>query len=254
MKRSANLSASFLNLGRSVYRKVFSSYGRSLTELQVENLLLYIDEHLLVTNKPAGLPTLVDGYHSEAPYLLGTLIQQFGKLWVVHRLDRDTSGVIVFARTAEAHRHLNAQFEHHTTEKIYHAIVCGVPEWHEKSIRQPLLPDGDRRHRTIIDHRRGKPALTELLVMERFQHNALIQAVPRTGRPHQIRAHLAAIGFPIACDTLYGGSPLLGIDRAALHAVTLRLTHPFTEEQLKFTAPYPSDFLETITKLQSDLD
>ncbi len=220
----------------------------------MEDLLLFLDEHLLVANKPAGLPTLVDGYNSEAPYLLGTLIQQFGKLWVVHRLDRDTSGVIAFARTAEAHRHLNAQFEVHSTVKIYHAIVCGVPEWHEKIIRQPLRPDGDRRHRTVIDHRRGKQALTELLVLDRFHRHTLIQAVPRTGRPHQIRAHLAAIGFPIAGDVLYGGSPLPRIERVALHALTLRLTHPFSDAPQDFSAPYPLDFLESIKKLQSSID
>lgn len=224
-----------------------------MTGPNVEDLQIYLDDHLLVVNKPAGLPTLVDGYHPEALYLVGVLKQHYSPLWVVHRLDRDTSGVILFARSAEAHRRLNTQFENHTVEKTYHAVICGLPEWEEKSVRMPLRPDGDRRHRTVIDHRRGKSSLTDLLVLQRFRHHALIQALPHTGRPHQIRAHLAAIHLPIACDLLYGGLPLAGMDRAALHAVTLQLTHPFSGEPLVFSAPYPQDFQEALQNLNSAL-
>jgi 23S rRNA-/tRNA-specific pseudouridylate synthase len=130
--------------------------------------ILYQDEFLLAVNKPAGLPTLPDGYQRAAPCLIDLLNQQFDRVWVVHRRDRDTSGVIVFARTAEVHRALNIAFDAREVHKVYHAIVIGTPEWDERVIDLPLRPDGDRRHRTVIDAQHGKPAFTRARVLERF--------------------------------------------------------------------------------------
>jgi RluA family pseudouridine synthase len=206
---------------------------------------------MLVVDKPAGLPALVDGYHAEAPYLIGILQEKYDPLWVVHRLDKDTSGVIVFARTAEAHRALNIQFESRQTEKVYHALVVGTPDWNEKVVRIPLRPDGDRRHRTVVDSRGGKPSVTGLRVLECFQDHALVEAVPRTGRAHQIRAHLAALGHPIAGDGLYGGGEVGGLGRMWLHACSLKLRHPITGEEMGFRAPYPEDLERAIERLRS---
>ena len=167
-------------------------------------LELWSDGALLVVNKPAGLPTLVDGYDPAAPYLLGLLKESFGPLWVVHRLDRETSGVIVFARNADAHRALNTQLEKHQAQKVYHALVDGSPEWTEKTVRLPLRTNGDRKHRSVVDIRRGKVAETQLRVLRRFGAISLVQAIPRTGRTHQIRVHLAAQGCPVISDALYG--------------------------------------------------
>ena len=214
------------------------------------DIVLWLDDHLLVVNKPAGLPTLVDGYHPNAPYLLGILQEEYDPLWVVHRLDRETSGVIVFARTAEAHRALNVQFEGRQTEKTYHALVAGTPDWAEKDVRLPLRPDGDRRHRTVIDPLRGKPSVSELRVLERYPDLTLIEAVPRTGRSHQIRAHLAALGYPIAGDRLYGGKAVAGLRRMGLHACSLKLVHPLSGEEMTFHAPYPEDLERAIERLR----
>jgi tRNA pseudouridine32 synthase / 23S rRNA pseudouridine746 synthase len=133
-----------------------------------EILTLFADEALLAVNKPLGLPSLPDGYDPDAPHLRSVLEPVYGRLWTVHRLDRETSGVVLLARTAEAHRHLNTQFQEQRVVKIYHALVLGDPAWDKRTIRLPLRGDGDRRHRTVVDHKRGKPAVTHLRVFERF--------------------------------------------------------------------------------------
>lgn len=225
--------------------------------MDAEILVLWSDEALLAVNKPAGLPTLPDGWVQDAPYLVGVLQPRFGRLWVVHRLDRGTSGVILLARTAAAHRSLNMQFDGRQVAKVYHALVCGVPAWLEQTADLPLRPDGDRRHRTVVDARRGKPAVTHCRVLESFAGCALVEARPETGRTHQIRAHLAALGHPIAADALYGGEPLLDplssgplIERPALHAWSLAIAHPTTGALLHFEAPYPDDFAGALAVLR----
>jgi len=127
--------------------------------------ILYRDEALLVINKPAGLSTLPDGYNPTLPHVKSLLEGQSGRLWTVHRLDKDTSGVLVFARSAEAHRSLNTQFEQHQVTKLYHALVQGSPAWMEYTADLPLRSDGDRHHRTVVDLRAGKPALTHFKVL-----------------------------------------------------------------------------------------
>ena len=224
-------------------------------------MILFQDEALLVVNKPAGLPVLPDGYHPELPYLRGLLEVEFGRLWVVHRLDKETSGVIVLARTAEAHRHLNRQFEGRQVSKVYHALATGSPGWEEKSFSLPLRPDGDRRHRTVPDPRRGKTALTDFRVLDRFEGCTLLEAIPRTGRTHQIRAHLVALGLPILGDALYGGGEGLQLPgdetadawlmhRMALHARSLELLHPSTGLPVRFEAPYPDDLAAALEHLR----
>ncbi len=233
--------------------------------MDVRPWVLYQDDALLVVDKPAGLPTLVDGYQPEAPYLAGLLKDAFSPLWVVHRLDRETSGVIVFARSAAAHRQLNTQFEQHTAFKTYHALVVGVPDWQSHTLSLALRPNGDRRHRTVVDARRGKPAVTELQRLEALGPAALLAAHPHTGRTHQIRVHLAALGYPILGDALYlpiaersahpphpaAVAAAFGlIDRVALHARSLELTHPTSAARLTFEAPYPADFATTLQILR----
>jgi tRNA pseudouridine32 synthase/23S rRNA pseudouridine746 synthase len=222
-----------------------------MTTDQQSLTILYQDEYLLAVNKPAGLPTLPDGYNRAAPCLIDLFKQQMGRVWVVHRLDRDTSGVIVLARTAEVHRALNIAFDARDVHKVYHAIVIGVPAWDEHLIDLPLRPDGDRRHRTVIDRARGKPAVTRVRVLERFAQHALIEARPETGRTHQIRSHLAARDLPLAGDVLYGGKDAASfVQRTALHARSIEFTHPVTHESVRLSAPYSEDFILVLTQLR----
>lgn len=226
--------------------------------------VIFNDESILAVNKPAGLPVLPDGYDPQSPYLTGVLQVEYGRLWVVHRLDKDASGLLIYARTAEAHRSLNDQFADRQVGKIYHALVTGNPEWQEINVTLPLRVDGDRHHRTVVDERRGKPAETDLAVLASFSGFTLVEARPKTGRTHQIRAHLAAEGFPIVADKLYGdGLPLylsdsssekpdtLLIDRLALHALSLTLRHPASGEPITLQAEYAEDFARAVKGLRS---
>ena len=131
--------------------------------------ILFTDEQLLVINKPAGLPVLPDGWEKDAPYLVKMLEEEYGKVFIVHRLDKVTSGVMVFARTAEAHRALNIQFENHEAEKIYHAIMEGEPKWNEKTTKFPLRANVGKKHRTAVDDKNGKPSETRYRILKRYQ-------------------------------------------------------------------------------------
>ncbi|MFM8322331.1 MAG: RluA family pseudouridine synthase [Chloroflexota bacterium] len=227
-----------------------------MPDLDPHAWILWQDASLLVVDKPAGLPVLPEGWQPGAPYLTVLLTAVFGRVWVVHRLDKETSGVMVLALTAEAHRALNTQFEQRQAAKRYHALALGSPAWDETTAHLPLRADGDRRHRTVVDPRRGKPALTALAVLQRFTAPAvLLEAQPRSGRTHQIRAHLAALGHPLLGDALYQRKEQAALDpqviaRVALHARRLGLDHPLSGERLEFEAPYPADFRAALQRLQ----
>jgi len=226
--------------------------------------VIWSDDAVLAINKPPLLLCIPDGYDDQAENLLSILQTEFGRIWVVHRLDRDTSGIVIFARTTSAHRVLNDSFANRLVNKTYHALVEGEPDWQEKIVELPLEADGDRQHRTVVNFRYGKPALSKFKVIERYRKYTLIEANPMTGRRHQIRAHLSSSGHPIAADTLYGSRqfvylsdikpgyrkrdgvehPLLS--RLGLHASTLEVPHPTSRETMIFDAPFPKDFQSTI--------
>jgi RluA family pseudouridine synthase len=237
-------------------------------KIKPERIILWEDESLLVINKPPGLLTLPDGHDPDLPHVKAVLEPQYGQLWIVHRLDRETSGVLLLARGAESHRALNSQFESRQVKKVYHALVKGTPDWKERQVDLPLLPDADRNHRTLVDHRQGKPARTQLRVLESYRRYSLVEALPETGRTHQIRVHLLSTGHPIACDQMYGDGepvflsevkanyrpgkgeerPLLA--RLGLHAWELRLQHPVSGEAVLYQAPHSKDFGAVITQFR----
>jgi len=210
--------------------------------------ILHEDEHLLILDKPAGLPVLPDGWEKDAPYLVKMLEGEFGKIYIVHRLDKTTSGVMVFARDAETHRALNMQFERHEAEKVYHAILEGNPGWEEKTTKFPLRANVGSKHRTAVDDKNGKPSETRFKIIKRYQASALVEAKPMTGRTHQIRVHAYALGHPLLGDTLYGASETDLIARPALHAYSL--TIELNGKRETFSAPYPDDFRATLERLK----
>jgi RluA family pseudouridine synthase len=208
--------------------------------------IIHEDQYLMIVEKPAGLSVLPDGWEKDSEYLVKMLEEKFGKVFIVHRLDKITSGVMVFGRDAETHRALNIQFENHEAQKTYHAILEGNPKWEEKIAKHPLRANVGHKHRTMVDDKNGKPSETRFRVIKRYPESALVEAKPMTGRTHQIRVHAYALGHPLVEDVLYGARDLYGLARPMLHAQSLSFIHPATNERVKFSVPHPADFEEAL--------
>lgn len=236
--------------------------------------LLHDDVDVVAVEKPTGLATIPG--RGENDSLLERLASQLHipcsgtadpRLRVVHRLDKDTSGVVIFARNVEAQRALSHQFQNNSVKKAYLALVNGSPDAQEGKIEAPLAPHPTDRKRMHVS-RRGRPARTSWIVEQRFRGFAILRVFPMTGKTHQIRVHLAHIGLPLAIDPIYnpGTSVLLLsqlkrdyktkrhqverplIDRLTLHAESLTVTHP-NGSPLRLHCPPPKDFRTTIAQL-----
>jgi tRNA pseudouridine32 synthase / 23S rRNA pseudouridine746 synthase len=228
--------------------------------------VLYEDESVVAVDKPAGR-LVIPGRGAEETSLREELEARFGRLWVVHRLDRGTTGVLLFARSAEAHRAVNLAFDRGEPRKRYVALVAGTPAA-ERRIDVPIAPArrGKMRPARPGDPR-GKRALTVVRLLEAFPPRpwaggplALVEALPETGRTHQIRVHLAAAGTPLAVDPDYGDEgPLCGADgavllaRTPLHAARLELRHPLRSAALVLEAPLPADMAAALEALRREV-
>jgi 23S rRNA pseudouridine1911/1915/1917 synthase len=234
--------------------------------------VVYEDERIIGVDKASGVAVGADRWDESAERLdslLGSLYNS--PVFTVHRLDKDTSGIIVFARDSGAHRLLSGAFESRQTEKIYYAVVHGRPGWTETDCDLSLVPDGDRQHRTIIDKYHGKKSLTHFRLLLCAGSYAVVEARPVTGRAHQIRVHLASLGHPVVCDPLYGarsspkpvclsaikkgwrGDPLEEkplLSRLGLHAARLSLPYPDAEHRLALEAPLPRDMAALIKQME----
>ncbi len=201
--------------------------------------LLYEDDELLAVDKPAGLATIPERFHSQC--LLNTLQDAAGKkLFVVHRLDKETSGIVLFAKNADAHRYLNNLFSSHEIAKHYVAVVHNEMAKKEGLIEQPIRQFGSGR--MGVDFSKGHPSATRYAVRKRSPAYTLVDVFPITGRRHQIRVHLYSIGHPVAGDPLYG-SPGREEDypRLMLHALDISFTHQ-NGERLTLAAALPEIF------------
>ncbi len=205
------------------------------------DLVLFMDENLVVVNKPAGLRSVPDGYDPSLPHLRSVLEPALGRLWMVHRLDKETSGLMVLARDADSHRELNRQFREHEPIKHYLAQVAPVPSWNEISLAAPLKVNADRAHRTRVDFEKGKPARTDFQVHHHEEDWAELICTLHTGVTHQIRAHLYHLGLGILGDPLYQPPEFKAtskpeVERMMLHATELTFTHPKTGALMHFSA------------------
>lgn len=220
--------------------------------------VLYSDEHLVAVDKPAG-QLVIPGRGAPERTLLDDAQEACGRLWVVHRLDRGTSGVVLFPRTAAAHRTLNLAFDRREVVKRYLALVRGAPPG-EARIEVPIAPArrGRMRPGRPADPR-AKQAATVVRLLASYgarpplPRMALVEALPETGRTHQIRVHLAWAGTPLVVDPDYGEkAPLLDaagavlLARTPLHAASLELRHPVTRAPLRIEAPLPEDMARTV--------
>jgi len=208
--------------------------------------VLFENGDLLAVDKPEGVVSIAEAGKGGLPELLEDVLA--GKLYPVHRLDRGASGVIVFAKSADAHRHLNGQFDRREVRKTYLALVHGVVGVNRGSINAPIREFGSGR--MGVDARRGKPSSTEWKVAEKLPAATLIRVQPATGRRHQIRVHLYHIGHPIVGDLKYGNRALQErFPRLMLHALEIEFALP-SGERVTVEAPVPPSFEEVLRGLR----
>jgi len=231
--------------------------------------IIYLDEHIIVCEKPSGLLSIPDRFDQTKPNVYHLLEAEFGQVWIVHRIDRETSGILVFARNEDAHRILNQQFLDRTVEKIYIALVEGRPTPPSGEINKAIAPHPSILGKMIASGK-GKSALTLYKVVDTYKAYALVEADIKTGRTHQIRVHFASIGYPLAVDPMYGkrdafflseikmrnfnlkksaDEELPLVNRLTLHAHKLTLDHPATQERMEFTCELPKDFRALLNQL-----
>jgi 23S rRNA pseudouridine955/2504/2580 synthase len=229
---------------------------------KLQDILLFSDDNLLVLNKPSGITT--EGENAAGQVSLSDIVKKtYPEAMMVHRIDRETSGVILAARNSDTYRYLSVLFEKRKIAKEYRAITMGAHSFDNREINFPL---SKKSNKAIVDHREGKKAETTVNTLKAYQHFTLVQAFPHSGRFHQIRVHLASIGAPLVGDELYGGKPFFlssvkrkyhagknveeqpVMDRSALHAFSLKFEYPEGQE-FYLEAPYPKDFRVTLELL-----
>ena len=230
--------------------------------------IVFEDDHLLVVDKPAGMVV-----HPAAGNFDGTMVNALlhhckGRLsgiggvarpGIVHRIDKDTSGLLVVAKTDPAHEGLAAQFARHSIDRRYAAIVAGRPKASSGTVDAPLARSATNRKKiAIVGEGRGKRAVTHWSLVEPLKHAALVECRLETGRTHQVRVHMASIGHPLLGDPVYGrarpehrdGLKRLGFERQALHAARLGFVHPVTGGALTFDSPIPCDMQQLLSCLR----
>ncbi|MCL2129078.1 MAG: RNA pseudouridine synthase [Treponema sp.] len=240
--------------------------------------IIYEDENIAALNKASEIAVSPDRWDTSLERLdrLAAGYFRLEKIFTVHRIDRDTSGLVVFAKNSETHKKLSLAFESRKIKKRYIAVVHGRPSWKETTCDLPLVPDGNKLHHTIIDKYKGKKSFTAFRLLGSAGNYSVLEALPETGRTHQIRVHLASLGHPVVCDELYGNKkpvllsaikknwrgdrqeerPLLS--RLGLHAAELFIpgysgtgdTSINDNTGLQLKAPLPKDMASLIKQME----
>jgi len=235
----------------------------------IELDIVFEDEHIVILNKPAGLVV-----HPAAGNYTGTLLngllhkipdnEKIPRAGIVHRLDKDTSGIMVAAKTLEAHYSLVKQLQSRSVTREYHAIAQGVMTG-GGTVNKPLGRHPKVRTRMAVVSHSGKDAITHFRIIKKFEHHTFIRVKLETGRTHQIRVHMAHIGYPLIGDPVYGGrlklpkgatlklqEALRGFNRQALHAAMLGLIHPVSNKYMEWYVPVPTDFADLLDVLKTE--
>jgi 23S rRNA pseudouridine955/2504/2580 synthase len=238
-----------------------------MAAIRFNDLIVYEDEDIIAINKPANLSSLHERFDSQFLSVVQMCKDIDENYSLCHRLDRETSGVMLISKNTEAYKFIASQFEKRSIHKIYHAVVNASVNLNELSVELPLYTDSKRR--VLISRKEGKPSLTVFNSLKQYKHFSLLSCSPHTGRLHQIRVHAASQNLPLLSDTLYGGKPaylsqikknvkISGdeekplINRVALHAYSIEFESP-KNGKIKIIAPYPKDF-EVLIKLLDKYD
>lgn len=236
--------------------------------MNIKPEVIFSDQWIIIVNKPAGFLSIPDRFDAAKPNILAYLRRDFPEAMVLHRLDKETSGIMIFARDPDTHRKLSTDFEDHSIRKTYLALAEGYIREDVGRIDKPI---GESRSAagTMIISPNGKPSQTLYQVVKRYKKYTLAEADILTGRMHQIRVHFKSIGHPLAIDAVYGNSDKLFIydikqkgmsyskfdeekplmSRTTLHAFALELIHPTTKEKMRFEAPLHRDFKALLNQL-----
>jgi tRNA pseudouridine32 synthase/23S rRNA pseudouridine746 synthase len=201
--------------------------------------ILFQDDQIIVANKPSGLLSVPGKLEGRADCLVSRLQAAHWDTLLVHRLDCDTSGVMIFARTKQAQGFLGQEFEKRRAKKTYVARVWGHLTPDAGHVDLPLCADWPNRPRQMVDHVNGRPAQTDWKIIDRDAETTRVRLFPLTGRSHQLRVHMLAMGCPILGDPIYATGKAREFPRLMLHAESLTLHHPATQQLVTFTAPCP---------------
>lgn len=202
--------------------------------------VVYHDEDILILDKPSGLLTVPGKDPKHADCLEARAIEKFSNALIVHRLDMDTSGLIVMGLNKFSHRHLSLQFQNRNVDKAYEALVYGNPDEQSGKIDLPLICDWPNRPKQMVDHDNGKKSLTEWRLIDHKQDISRVHLIPHTGRSHQLRVHLMSIGHPILGDRFYAPDKAYKMEkRLCLHSKKLTVMHPVRKEKITFESKVP---------------